>query len=89
MTRSWLSLPKQEMDLLLYGEEQKFEYDGMNRTYRGVITNFTRAYIERDLKTRSEKTQAKNHAISHRRSLPGLQRCAPQQGRAELQDQRP
>lgn len=48
-----------EMDLLLYGEEQKFEYDGMNRTYRGVITNFVRAYIERDLKTRSEKTQQK------------------------------
>ncbi|MCB8984899.1 MAG: excinuclease ABC subunit UvrA [Ardenticatenaceae bacterium] len=48
-----------EMDLLLYGEEQKFEYDGMNRTYRGVITNFVRAYIERDLKTRSEKTQEK------------------------------
>ncbi|MFN2136556.1 MAG: ATP-binding cassette domain-containing protein [Candidatus Promineifilaceae bacterium] len=50
---------KAELDLLLYGEEQKFEYDGMNRTYRGVITNFSRAYIERDLKTRSEKTQAK------------------------------
>lgn len=48
-----------EMDLLLYGEEQKFEYDGMNRTYRGVITNFSRSYIERDLKTRSEKTQEK------------------------------
>ncbi len=48
-----------EMDLLLYGKEQKFEYDGMNRTYRGVITNFVRAYIERDLKTRSEKTQQK------------------------------
>jgi excinuclease UvrABC ATPase subunit len=48
-----------EMDLLLYGEEQSFEYDGMNRTYRGVITNFTRSYIERDLKTRSEKTQEK------------------------------
>ncbi len=49
----------EEMDLLLYGGEQKFEYEGMNRTYRGVITNFTRAYIERDLKTRSEKTQEK------------------------------
>lgn len=48
-----------EMDLLLNGDEQKFEYDGMNRTYRGVITNFVRAYIERDLKTRSEKTQEK------------------------------
>jgi len=50
---------EEEMDLLLHGEEQKFEYDGMNRTYRGVITNFTRSYIERDLKTRSKKTQEK------------------------------
>ncbi len=50
---------EEEMALLLYGEEQKFEYEGMNRTYRGVITNFSRAYIERDLKTRSEKTQEK------------------------------
>ncbi|MFO7538459.1 MAG: excinuclease ABC subunit UvrA, partial [Chloroflexota bacterium] len=50
---------EEEMDLLLYGEEQKFEYDGMSRTYRGVITNFTRSYIERDLKTRSKRTQEK------------------------------
>jgi excinuclease UvrABC ATPase subunit len=50
---------KKEMDLLLYGEEQKFDYDGMNRTYRGVITNFSRSYIERDLKTRSKRTQEK------------------------------
>ena len=49
----------EELDLLLYGQEQKFEYDGMNRTYRGVITNFSRSYIERDLKTRSAKTQEK------------------------------
>ncbi|HSM58293.1 MAG TPA: excinuclease ABC subunit UvrA [Candidatus Sulfomarinibacteraceae bacterium] len=50
---------EKEMDLLLYGEEQKFEYDGMNRTYRGVITNFSRSYIERDLKTRSKRVQEK------------------------------
>src|SRR6266536_4098434 len=50
---------KQEMDLLLYGEEQKFKIDKMNRTYLGVITGFTRSYIERDLKTRSERTQEK------------------------------
>jgi len=49
----------EEMKLLLYGQEQKFEYEGMNRTYRGVITNFSRSYIERDLKTRSQKTQEK------------------------------
>ncbi len=50
---------KEEMDLLLYGEEQKFKLGKMNRTYRGVITNFARSYIERDLKTRSERTQEK------------------------------
>jgi excinuclease UvrABC ATPase subunit len=50
---------KQEMDLLLYGEEQKFKLGNMNRTYHGVITSFSRSYIERDLKTRSEKTQEK------------------------------
>ena len=50
---------KKEMDLLLYGQEQKFKIDKMNRTYLGVITGFTRSYIERDLKTRSERTQEK------------------------------
>ena len=50
---------KEEMDLLLYGEEQKFKLGNMNRTYRGVITTFARSYIERDLKTRSKRTQEK------------------------------
>ncbi len=50
---------KQEMDLLLYGKEQKFKMGNMNRTYHGVITSFTRSYIERDLKTRSGRTQEK------------------------------
>ncbi len=50
---------KQEMDLLLYGKEQKFKLGNMNRTYHGVITSFSRSYIERDLKTRSKKTQDK------------------------------
>jgi excinuclease UvrABC ATPase subunit len=31
----------------------------MNRTYHGVITSFSRSYIEHDLKTRSQKTQEK------------------------------
>ena len=44
---------EKEMDLLLFGEEQKFKLDKMNRTDFGVITGFTRSYIERDLKTRS------------------------------------
>jgi len=50
---------EKELDLLLFGEEQKFQFNGMNRTYRGVITNFTRSYIEHDLKTRSKRTQEK------------------------------
>ncbi len=50
---------KKEMDLLLYSQEKKFKLDNMNRTYRGVITNFTRSYIEHDLKTRSHRTQEK------------------------------
>lgn len=49
----------QEMELLLYGQEQKFKLGNMNRTYLGVITGFSRSYIERDLKTRSAKTQEK------------------------------
>jgi excinuclease ABC A subunit len=50
---------KEEMDLLLYGEGKKFKVGNMNRTYLGVITTFTRSYIEHDLKTRSERTQEK------------------------------
>ncbi|NLG72698.1 MAG: excinuclease ABC subunit UvrA, partial [Chloroflexi bacterium] len=50
---------EQEMDLLLFGKEQKFRFGNMNRTYMGVITSFTRSYIERDLKTRSQRTQEK------------------------------
>ena len=50
---------KEELDLLLYGKDKKFKVGGIHRTYLGVITAFTRSYIERDLKTRSEKTQEK------------------------------
>jgi excinuclease UvrABC ATPase subunit len=50
---------KQEMDLLLFGKDKKFKLGKMNRTYLGVITGFSRSYIEHDLKTRSEKTQEK------------------------------
>jgi excinuclease UvrABC ATPase subunit len=49
----------EEMDLLLFGEERKFKLANMNRTYLGVITSFRRSYIERDLKTRSQRTQEK------------------------------
>jgi hypothetical protein len=43
----------------------------MNRTYRGVITNFSRSYIERDLKTRSKKQEKILRSISPKaRALP-------------------
>jgi excinuclease UvrABC ATPase subunit len=50
-----------EMDLLLHGSERKFKttYNGQpfNARYEGIISKFTRAYIKRDLKTLSERTQ--------------------------------
>lgn len=51
----------EEMHLLLHGKDLKYKLavgDGeMNASYEGVIERFTRAYIRRDLKTLSERTQ--------------------------------
>jgi excinuclease UvrABC ATPase subunit len=51
----------EEMELLLHGKMQKFKasFNGspMNVTYMGIVEKFTRAYIKRDLKTLSERTQ--------------------------------
>lgn len=51
----------EEMDLLLHGKARKFKMqmgnNSINITYEGVIEKFTRAYIRRDLKTLSERTQ--------------------------------
>jgi excinuclease UvrABC ATPase subunit len=51
----------EELDLLLYGKARKvktnFGGNTMNMTYEGVIEVFTRNYIQRDLKTRPERTQ--------------------------------
>ncbi|HEY0016957.1 MAG TPA: excinuclease ABC subunit UvrA [Longimicrobium sp.] len=51
----------EEMDLLLYGKDRKFkmQFGGstMNVTYSGIIEKIERAYIRRDLKTLSERTQ--------------------------------
>jgi excinuclease ABC A subunit len=51
----------EEMELLLHGKMQKFKasFNGspMNVTYQGIVEKFTRAYIKRDLKTLSERTQ--------------------------------
>src|SRR5688572_17351440 len=51
----------EEMDLLLHGKDRKFKMkfgDGaMNLTYAGLIEKFERAYIRRDIKTLSERTQ--------------------------------
>lgn len=52
---------KEELDLLLHSEPRKFKLqigDGtMNATYMGVLEKFNRAYIKRDIKTLSERTQ--------------------------------
>ncbi|WP_205511599.1 ATP-binding cassette domain-containing protein [Longitalea arenae] len=53
----------EEMDLLLYSKPQKvkMQFGGgiINVTYMGIIEKFTKAYIKRDLKTLSERTQKK------------------------------
>ncbi|WP_129714003.1 excinuclease ABC subunit UvrA [Pedobacter sp. SYP-B3415] len=52
---------KEEMDLLLYASPRKFKLrmgeGSMNATYMGVIEKFDRAYIRRDIKTLSDRTQ--------------------------------
>jgi len=52
---------KEEMDLLLHGKDRKYKAQmgsqSINLTYEGVIEKFTRAYIRRDIKTLSERTQ--------------------------------
>jgi len=52
---------KAEMQLLLHSPERKvkanFNGSPMNVTFMGIITKFTRAYIKRDIKTLSERTQ--------------------------------
>jgi excinuclease ABC A subunit len=53
----------EEMDLLLHSKPQKvkMQFGGgiINVTYMGIIEKFTKAYIKRDLKTLSERTQKK------------------------------
>lgn len=64
----------EEMDLLLYRKplKVKMAFGGgeMNVTYQGIIEKFTKAFIKRDLKTMSERTQ--------KRVAPyiGLQECS-------------
>ncbi len=51
----------EEMDLLLYSEprkvKMKFGEGNMNITYMGLIEKFEKAYIRRDIKTLSDRTQ--------------------------------
>lgn len=51
----------EEMDMLLYGKDLKFKLKIgtglMNATYLGIIEKLNRAYIKRDIKTLSERTQ--------------------------------
>jgi excinuclease UvrABC ATPase subunit len=52
---------KDEMALLLYGKDRKFKATfgqrTINLTYAGIIERIERAYIRRDIKTLSERTQ--------------------------------
>lgn len=52
---------REEMDLLLYSKPRKYKLrigDGtMNATYMGIIEKIEKAYVRRDLKTLSERTQ--------------------------------
>jgi excinuclease UvrABC ATPase subunit len=54
---------QEEMDLLLYSKPRKvkMQFGGgiINVTYMGIIEKFNKAYIKRDLKTLSERTQKK------------------------------
>jgi excinuclease ABC A subunit len=51
----------EEMELLLWGRDRKFKMQfggsSMNVTYSGILEKIERAYIRRDLKTLSERTQ--------------------------------
>lgn len=53
--------PPEKLDLLLWGKNRKFKMNvgenTMNVTYNGVLEKITQAYIKRDLKTLSERTQ--------------------------------
>lgn len=51
----------EELELLLHGKDLKikvaFGEGSMNMSYKGVLERFNQAYIKRDLKTLSERTQ--------------------------------
>lgn len=52
---------KEEMELLLHGKDRKFtaKFGGknINLTYAGIIAKIERSYVQRDIKTLSERTQ--------------------------------
>src|SRR5271167_4513781 len=52
---------KAEMDLLLHGKDKKFKVNfggrTINLTYAGIIARIERSYVQRDIKTLSERTQ--------------------------------
>lgn len=51
----------EDLNLLLWGKNRKFKMDmggnSINITYMGVLEKITQAYIKRDIKTLSERTQ--------------------------------
>lgn len=52
-----LDYSDKELNDLLHGKPLKVDVGGFNITYEGLVDQFTRKYIKRDIKTLSERTQ--------------------------------
>ena len=78
------------MDLLLYSKPRKvkmrFADSTINVTFMGIVEKIEKAYVKRDIKTLSERTQKAVVAVSAAEALPDVQGRAPQSDGAELQD---
>jgi len=79
---------KDEMELLLHGKDRKFKakFGGksINLTYAGILAKIERSYIQRDIKTLSERTQKAVMRTSNRRECPSCKgaRLSPARSRA-------
>ena len=64
----------EERDLLLYGKDRKYKLQigekSMNASYLGVIEKIERAYVRRDIKTYSERTQKAVEPYLRSRTCP-------------------
>ena len=86
-TRSCRKFTKEEMDLLLHGKDAQVQDDVRRQArstsrYVGVIEKIERAYIRRDLKTLSERTQKAVAPYLTTAAVPAVQGRAAQPGGA-------